>query len=71
MGCTCHLGHPPCSYCVDYCYCDNCNEENHSDDIQDLDGLYLCTDCYELKEVTESKEYRYLYRTNNERLKNN
>ena len=35
-SCTCHLGHPPCSYCVtDRTYCPECGWEGNEDQIDE------------------------------------
>ena len=67
MSCTCHTGHPPCYYCTYYSYCEECGDETHNDDLLELNGNYLCENCYELKKNSESKAYKYLFGKKNER----
>jgi len=31
-GCSCHTGNPPCSYCTDTNYCEDCEEKTWNDE---------------------------------------
>lgn len=53
-GCTCHCGHPPCSYCVDTFECEKCGERcNAEDQAADYDEGLICLDCKDMKELEE------------------
>lgn len=46
-SCTCHTGHPPCSFCVDTFVCDMCNERDYADGIEETKLGFLCDGCTE------------------------
>lgn len=45
IGCTCHLGHPPCSFCVEYVECNICGDAFHNPDGDE----FSCEYCRENK----------------------
>lgn len=47
-GCTCHLGHPPCSFCTDTTLCSVCHNRCEIDDLAvrgDNDEAAVCLEC--------------------------
>lgn len=48
MSCSCHTGHPPCSYCVDTFNCEQCGERAYANTSEMLEnGKFVCIDCHE------------------------
>lgn len=59
-GCSCHLGHPPCSFCVETYECEKCGTRVEYDD-EDMDASLesICTECYykdDTKQRTEGDD---------------
>lgn len=55
-SCTCHTGHPPCSFCVDTFICDVCDERSLAANMSESKLGFLCEGCTEVERKREMRK---------------